>query len=164
MNRQVMAPSLDQLETRLEHVAHNFPYPPTPDLAAGVRQRLTKTQPISQPRRLAWSLLLAAAVVIGLFMLTPVRTMVWEVLQQGVVRIFLMEPLATGTPLATITPAASAESPATGIPSSVLVTPRPVATPISELRHLTGETISVEPPVPIILPARPPVKGVCPKF
>jgi len=160
MNKQAPEQVLDQLETHLVQVAHDFAYPATPNIGTGVRQRLAGRSPQSgrPARRLAWTVLVAALAMLILLAMPPVRTTVLTALQQGLVRIFLLEPLATSTPLVTITPAASAES--TSIrPQSFLATPRPPATPISARQNTAGQiTTPVETPLQVSRPARPPTR------
>jgi hypothetical protein len=74
--------------------------------------------------------MIAAVAIVILLALPPVRTVVFEAVRQGVIRVFLLEPLPTATPLLTITPAASAELPTSASPQSSIATPRPSATPI----------------------------------
>jgi hypothetical protein len=120
---------LDQLEARLRTAAATFTYPPTPNVAASARRRLTPVQPpLLVRRRLAWAALVVAAIMVGLLSVPQVRAGILEFLQIGVIRIFLAPPTATPAPP---TP--------TGTPSPT-VTPRPTPTPIPSLLDLAGET------------------------
>jgi hypothetical protein len=157
----VMEQSIGPLETQLQNTAQTFNYPPTPNLSAGVRQQLAvrRAQRIFPTRRLAWAMML---VVLGLGILmaaSPVRTTVVEVLRQGAIRVFLLEPLPNSTPLLTMTPgpAVSAEAPRLASPQSLLTTPYPSATPISA-RNGEKLTAPAAPTTQVTLPARLPLK------
>ncbi|MBN1991733.1 MAG: hypothetical protein JW953_03445 [Anaerolineae bacterium] len=157
MNKPSFEQSVEPLAAHLQKVAPHFPYPATPNIVAGVKQHLAapKLQAVQSSRRLAWTMLVAGLAVVALLALPPVRAAIFDVLRQGVVRIFLLEPLATSTPLVTITPAASAESPAWVSPQSFLATPRPSATPISSIQVLMGVDTPAAPPVQPTLTGRP---------
>lgn len=108
---------------RVHTVARRFAYPPTPDLAGAVQQRLADRSALSGQRRMrpALAFLLALALLIsGLLAVPPVRAAIVEWLQIGAVRIWLVEP--TPTPLQTTQP------------------PRPTATPLATLFNLAGAT------------------------
>jgi hypothetical protein len=163
MNEQLIEQPSGPMEMRLAIIARGFPYPATPDIASSVKQQLAapSSQPVPQPRRLAWTVTIAALAVIVLLTLPPVRTTVVEVLRRGVVRIFLLEPLATSTPLLTTTPAASAEATISVSPQSFQSTPHPSATPISVAPDSARETTTAlaetqaQVNLPVHLPARP---------
>jgi hypothetical protein len=157
----VMEQPISPLETQLQSTAQNFNYPPTPNLSAGVRQQLAakRTRPAFPTRRLAWAMML---VVLGLSILiaaSPARTAVVEVLRQGAIRVFLLEPLPSTTPLLTMTPgpAVSAEAPRLASPQSLLTTPYPSATPIS-IRNSKSVMQPLEPATQVTLPAQLPLK------
>lgn len=139
---------LDQLEARLRTAAANFTYPPTPNVAASARRRLTPVQPpLLVRRRLAWVALVVAAILVGLLSVPQVRAGILEFLQIGAIRIFLVPPTATPVlPTPTGTP-----SPATTL--------RPSPTPISSLLDLAGETtledVQTRAAFPIKLPTYP---------
>lgn len=87
-------------EERIHTVARRFVYPPTPDLAGAVQQRLTERAFWSRSQRLrpALAFLVALALLMGgLWAVPPVRAAIIEWLQIGAVRIWLVEP--TPTPL-----------------------------------------------------------------
>jgi len=157
MNKQFIEQPMDQFEARLAKVTRDFPYPPTPNIAGRVRQELVaKLAPPIQPswRRLAWTMMALALALVLLLAVPPVRAAVFEAVRQGVVRVFLLEPLPTTTPLLlTITPVVSAEAPATASPSS-FITPNPVATPISSVPRLTHEATPAVAQSPISPSAR----------
>jgi hypothetical protein len=130
--------SLDGWAERLTHFARALPYPPTPNLAAGVRDRLAE-RPVRGPLR-GWQVALIALVLIGLALLAvpAVRAGVAKFIQIGAVRIFVVPasptPTATATGLFTTTPTPTGPRPPTA-------TPRATATPIpSLLDSVIGET------------------------
>ncbi len=172
MNKQSMEQSINRLEARLGKAAQNFPYPSTPDIANDVKQRLAANsrQLGLHSRRLAWTMMALALALVLLLAVPPVRATVFEMVRQGVVQVFLLEPLPTTTPLLlTITPVVSAEAPATASPSS-MITPRPSATPISSVVGLTQKAtpaaiqLQVKPPAPVLvmpnIDTTPPVKMI----
>lgn len=91
---------------RVHSIAHRFTYPPTPELAGAVQQRLAERSAPSGQRRLlrpALALLVALALLIGgVLAVPPVRAALVEWLQIGAVRIWLVAP--TPTPLPPTTP------------------------------------------------------------
>jgi hypothetical protein len=145
----------EQWEVRLQNIARNFSYPPTPDIASAVAKRLAvKPEPkplVSPPRRLVWAALVALFILAGLLTVPQVRAAVVEFLQIGAIRIFLTEPTPTATSL-----------PATPLPGSAS-TPRPSSTPLSSILDLAGETTLAEAQekagFPIRLPIHPPDLG-----
>ncbi len=151
----------DLLENRLRNAAKTFPYPPTPAvLSTNVRQQLGHQRlPSPVPGRLAWGILLAVLVLSVLIAVSPARATVAEVLRQGAVRLFLLEPTPGFTPFLTTTPnpAVSAEAPQMASPQSYLSTPHPSATPISA-RVTEHRGISANPTVQVTLPAELPIK------
>jgi hypothetical protein len=117
----------EKWESTVYDTARHFVYPPTPDIAAGVRARLKP-----QPRRtFAHGLRLVAAALLALAVVTlavpQTRAFVLEVLRVGVVQIFFGEPTATATFTATDS-----------------VSPRPTQvppfTPVASPLDLPGET------------------------
>lgn len=89
-----------QLEGQLYQAGRTLSYPPTPDIAATVTQRLAQAPRASgQPRRLAWAMVVALLVLLGGLLAVPtVRAAVLDFLQIGAVRIFLAESPATDPP------------------------------------------------------------------
>lgn len=84
----------EQWEEKVQHLVRDFRYPPTPDIAAGVRRRSRRSA------RRVWRAVAVATVlmVLVILLVPPVRAFVLEVIRVGVVRIFLVEPTATSTP------------------------------------------------------------------
>ena len=156
-------PSFD-LEDRLRLASANLSYPPTPDIASQIHDRLLgAVRPQGIPlRRLAWAAALVIILLAGLLAVPGVRAQVLEFLQVGIVRIFLVEPTPTPTP-----PPHAQVPPAMGPDnlSPVTATPQhPVPTPLTSLLDLDGET-SLEDAkrntgILILLPAYPPDLGL----
>jgi hypothetical protein len=115
-----------ELESSVQDSARAFSYPPTPDIASAVRNRLTRNHP-SHYRRLAWVAAVALLVMAALLAVPEARAVVQEILRVGGIQIFLVEPTATITP--------------TPVPSR---TPRPTLapepTPVTSVLDLPGET------------------------
>jgi len=132
-------PLLDGWAERLTQTARALPYPPTPNLAAGLRQRLARRP---APRALrGWQLAALAVVLIilGLLAVPAVRAGVARFIQIGVVRILVGPVTPTPAPTAmlsplTATPTVTGTQPATATPP---LTPTAVA---SLLDSLSGET------------------------
>lgn len=143
-----LRPPLEQFEEMVIRNAQHLPYPPTPDIASGVAQRLTEQHTRhwrTAPRtRLAW-LIALLLVLAGLLTMPQVRAALLEFIQIGAVRIWLVEP----TPTPTLLPSAAP--------------PAPTATPRRSLLPLTGETTleraRQRAPWPIPLPTWPAVLG-----
>jgi len=89
----------ERLEAWVRLTARGFPYPPTPDLAS--RRRAGALAPRAEPRaRLAWALAAGIVALAALLAVPQTRAALINVLQIGVVRIFLASP----TPPLTATP------------------------------------------------------------
>jgi hypothetical protein len=164
MNKQIMEPSPSPLETQLTIAAREFPYPSTPDIAGWVRPQLAgaAARPDRPARRLVWPLAAAALALILVLAVPPLRTVVWQAVRQGAVQVFQLESDPTATPLVTITPAVSAEAPATASPVS-LTTPRPLATPAAALMLFQPNTPAASSRQVSPLPApRPPNEKTTP--
>lgn len=91
--------NFESWEKRVGEMAAGMDYPPTPDIAAGVKRRLSGRQrPVVQPwyaNRLAW---VGAAVLLVALLLLAVpqaRAAIFEFFQIGDIRIFPAEPTAT---------------------------------------------------------------------
>ncbi len=99
----------EPIESRLQALAKEFQYPPTPSVTDAVMTRLRA--PVTHPRRsrqLAWALTLLIVVLAGLMSVPPVRAAVLEFIQIGIVRIF---PAPVESPVPTI------EAPVTATPA-----------------------------------------------
>ncbi|MDT8305850.1 MAG: hypothetical protein RRC07_07935 [Anaerolineae bacterium] len=96
-NAEGMDKFMEEWEQDVRALAQAHPYPPTPDIAAAVRQRLVGRSPVRRPARPAWqrpalvfaALLLALALALSV---PAVRAAVREWLQIGAVRIVLTPP------------------------------------------------------------------------
>jgi hypothetical protein len=93
------------LEQRLRDAGRAFDYPPTPDIAATVRSRLTKSPRPLPSRRLLWAALIIAILLAGLMAVPEVRAAVLKFLRIGSVTIFQSEPTPTTTPTGAFAPA-----------------------------------------------------------
>jgi hypothetical protein len=89
-------------EAILHETAASFPYPPTPDVAAAVKQRLAAPPPRWAHRRLAYAAVILL-VVAGLLAVPPVRAALVNIFRAGAITIFVGPP--TATPDAAQTPA-----------------------------------------------------------
>jgi Domain of unknown function (DUF4367) len=79
----------EPIESRLQALAKEFQYPPTPSVAGAVLTRLQKQTPGPQrSRQLAWALIMIIVLLAGLMFVPPVRAAVLEFIQIGIVRIF----------------------------------------------------------------------------
>ena len=104
----------EPIEPRLQALAKEFHYPPTPSVADAVMSRIRV--PAKHPRlgrQLAWTLVMILLLFAGLMFVPPVRAAVLEFIQIGIVRIFpapVESPMpTTETPL-TATPAPTKSS------------------------------------------------------
>lgn len=125
-------PQLEPFTLRVQTLAADLPYPPTPNLAPRVIARLRRPAvPNPVPRRLA---LVGLALALALFVslgVPEVRATLLNVIQIGTVRIYLIAPSATPT-------AASAP---TGTQAPTLAaTPLPTVTLLPSLLQLAGQT------------------------
>lgn len=89
--------NFDTWEKRMQDVAAGLDYPPTPDIAAGVRQRLAgeKRREIVRPwyaNRLAWAVTAVLLAVALLLAVPQARAAILEFFQIGDIRIFLANP------------------------------------------------------------------------
>ncbi len=131
MNKSTRSP--DELETRLLEGARRMTYPPTPDVTGAVLRGLA-ARPVPAKRR-AWRFspamlaILLAALLTLILAVPPVRAAVLEWIRIGAVRIFLVQPTSTPTPLP-------------GMPTAPPDAPSP--TPLGSALDLTGETSLAE--------------------
>jgi hypothetical protein len=119
----------DNFEQRLAEAAKAFDYPPTPDLAARLRDL-----PVSHPRRpavatprLAWALATLLLVLAGLLVVPESRAAILRILRIGSIEVVLPTPTAV--------PPAATDSPA---PTTMIGTP--TGTPRIVLPDLAGAT------------------------
>lgn len=82
-------------EATLQETAAAFSYPPTPDIAAGVRQRLARSVRRRQPRAWAYALLLLLALLAGLLAVPQVRAAFLQLFRAGAITISVTEPTPT---------------------------------------------------------------------
>jgi hypothetical protein len=134
--------SIEALESRLQTLAGDFPYPPTPDIAGKVVQRLSqesRREPRERHRTIRQRILAGSVLILILLIASlavpSVRAAVIEFLQVGVIRIFFIEPTPTSTP----TPLSGALSLLTPLPEQ---TPKSSPTPedLISLAQIAGET------------------------
>lgn len=102
MNEQIF----NGWEQQVRETAVTFPYPPTPDIAGAVRQRLAARAPrtVRVRRRVAWAVALLVLILGGLLAVPPVRAAIWRIIQAGAITIFVNEPTPTSVPPATAVP------------------------------------------------------------
>jgi hypothetical protein len=134
-----------ELERKLYEDARSFEYPPTPNIADSIAWTSVdqaRRQPIrGLSARLAWAVVIFLVVMSGLLAVPPVRAQILEFIQIGAIRIFLREPSATATPLAT-TPAPSSGA---GLPAPPPTAAHQVtATPLASFLSLAGRTTLAE--------------------
>src|SRR5207244_11419355 len=97
MSQHEQGSPLDLQEAQLQRAAREFVYPPTPDIAVAVRQRLAGERlpahrpapaPAGQRRRLAWITVAAtlAVLLVSILAVPEVRAVVQAVLRIGPVR------------------------------------------------------------------------------
>ncbi|HLY26895.1 MAG TPA: hypothetical protein VKQ72_11180 [Aggregatilineales bacterium] len=125
------ATSDEAFERHVRHAAETFVYPPTPDIAAPVRQRIARIEPIPGARR--WLLWIGVALLIVLFVLLAVpgvRAAIVNWLRIGGVIVIPEAPTTTATPLLSAPNARPSATP-----------PRlPSPTALQSILDLAGET------------------------
>lgn len=105
-----MSGSLELFENRLRAAAQQLPYPPTPDIAGAIRQRLAARgfpRPAGARRWqtvVAFTSLLLLLLAAGSLAVPSVRAAVLEFFQIGVMRIFVPAPTAAPAPASSSTP------------------------------------------------------------
>lgn len=153
MTRPIDPPREDggaAFEARVRSLAADFRYPPTPDIAAGMRARLAspalrRAMPV---RRLAQVALIVVLLLALLMAVPDVRAGVIRFFRIGAVKIFILNPTPTPTP--TITQPArpvSGSTPGGEVPLTATpqATPAaPTAIPTFALDDLDGETTLAE--------------------
>ncbi len=111
----------EPIEPRLQALAKEFKYPPTPSVVDAVMSRITGAGKRSRVgRQFAWALTILIVLLAGLMVVPPVRAAVLEFIQIGIVRIF---PAPVQSPVPTI---------------EVPITATPVLIPF--LEQVAGET------------------------
>lgn len=106
------------LEAQIRHAARQFAYPPTPDIAGKVRERLNRRRQLAPTlMRFAVTAILVLLALGGLLAVPQVRATVLEILRLGAVTIFVGEP--SPTPMAS-QPSPTARATDDGILNSVL--------------------------------------------
>lgn len=144
-------PALEHLETRLKETAAAFEYPPTPDIAAGVRRRLAAPKSGIQSAR-RWAVAAAIALLICLLAITavpPARAALLKFLQIGAVRINLLPesqaPLSEPQPLSIL----NLGEPLTLDEAGAIITLRDPATPplLGEPDAIYGQNLLYREPV-----------------
>jgi hypothetical protein len=145
------SPTQNPIEKLLLQAGREFIYPPTPDVADQVMQRMNRSAR-PQPgwrRRLAWTTALTLLVLAILLAVPPVRAQILQFLQFGAVRIFLSTP----TPTPTLSPTRTA------IPSTKTPPPTLTPSPTPSILDLGGETTLAQAQqglnFPILLPTYP---------
>lgn len=137
----MIEPSLDRWAERLTLTARALPYPPTPNVAAVVSQRLAAKPVRPESRRWQFVLLALALLALGLLAMPPVRAAVVQFIQIGVVRIFVGPATPTPTPTAIPTGLPVTGTPTPPGPRPPTATPLSTPTPgVSLLDSLAGET------------------------
>jgi hypothetical protein len=124
---------------RLAITARALPYPPTPDIAAVVTQRLALGRMRRATRYWQAALVASILIVLGLLAVPSVRATVIEVLRIGAVRIFLVPPTPTATPTSAPTPTGTLLPAAIGTLGPT-TTPSPTPTPLLSVLDLAGQT------------------------
>lgn len=97
-------------EAAIRETAASFPYPPTPDVTAAVREHLAAPAHPSSPvrARLAWAIALLLLIVAGVLAVPQARAAVFEIIRAGAIIIFAGEPTPA---VASPTPPTQSESP-----------------------------------------------------
>ncbi|MBC8171816.1 MAG: hypothetical protein H7X77_09085 [Anaerolineae bacterium] len=94
----------EQWENDVRDTAREFSYPPTPNIAAGVR-RQQQPRPMQTGRRLRWAAAILLLVMTAALTVPEVRAWVLEIIRIGAIQIVPVEPTATPTmPTITRTP------------------------------------------------------------
>ena len=130
---------MDRWEERVREAARAFPYPPTPDVAAGVARRLRAGEGVGRAAlpRIVYAALAAMLFVAALLSVPPVRAAVRQALRIGAVRVVPAPPPAPTAPPATSAPAPVVGPATTRAPAA---TARSTPTPPPSVLDLLGET------------------------
>jgi hypothetical protein len=125
-------------EQQIQQIAATFSYPPTPDIAAVVRQRLkvpTNQAHWYRSPRLVWAVVLFLVVLAGTLAVPQVRAAVLRIFRAGAITIFVPEATETAVPPTATTPAQLIAPP--------VATPQPLIAQ-DVLLDLAGETTLAE--------------------
>lgn len=120
-------PSGDHETERLRRTAHQFSYPPTPDLTAAVRERIQRRRAPQLRQRIGWGLAVTALVLIALLAVPEVRASVGRLLRIGAVEI-----VPAASPSGAVVASSRAEQATATLP--------PTARPNQTLLQLRGAT------------------------
>jgi hypothetical protein len=149
------------IDKRLEHLASETTYPPTPDIARSVAQRLKERRPWQRRRGVAWGMAVLALVLIILVAVPGVRAEILRILRVGVVQILISPPEPALTSPATS--AATAAQNTARLTATLQNLPSPTQAYTTSLLPLGAET-SLETAAqlagfPLLLPGYPPDLG-----
>ncbi|MBA3872924.1 MAG: hypothetical protein H0X30_27650 [Anaerolineae bacterium] len=131
-------------ETTVRDIARDFAYPPTPDIARQVRQRLVK------PRRpvvgvLKWAVAVLLALTVIIIGVPQVRAYVVEIIRIGAIQIFVGQPTVTPT----------SKPAATGMPTEAQPTSLNLASALQMPNETTLDEANKQFNEPIQLPTYP---------
>ena len=135
----------EPIDPRLQALAKELPYPPTPSIANSVMNRISGHG--NRPRfnrRLAWALTAIIFLFAGVIFVPPVRAAVLEFIQIGIVRIF---------PAPAMTESPTMEMPVTATPPSTSPSLIPLLEQVGG--ETTMETAQKKIGFPIPLPTLP---------
>ena len=139
----------EPIESRLQALAKEFQYPPTPSIADAVMSRLRGPMTHSRRnRQLAWALAMIIVLLAGLMFVPPVRAAVLEFIQIGIVRIF-PAPVESAVP--------TTENPLTTTPAPTTSSLIPLLETLAGEMTLESARNIVDFPIP--LPTYPPDLG-----
>jgi hypothetical protein len=150
-------PAFERWTAYIKTTAGALSYPPTPDVAATVRERLVSRprRLVLASRRLAWAAAIAVFVLVGLLAVPQVRAGLLEVLRFGAVRILLAEPTPTVVP-PTATPGPVSGAGPTATPSASPTRVPPTPTPLASVLDLAGQTTMTDAQEKVDFPIRLP--------
>jgi hypothetical protein len=154
-------PPFESWEARVQTTARQFHYPPTPPIAAAVRQRLAQPRhPRMQSialRRMAWTLATLVIIMGALLAVPEVRAALSSFLRIGAIEVVLPTPTSE-VPPNTPTPAVT---PLTQTPTPTATTrPTLTPTPLMSVLDLAGETTLEDARTRVTFPIRLPAYPV----
>jgi hypothetical protein len=150
-------PTMQQWEKIIQETAATLVYPPTPDVAGRVRERLSIRHKVGSRqsavgsrqssvgrRPLAWIVALVLALLVGSLLFVPeLRAALLRVLQIGPIRVFVDETLPEPTTLPTATALASPTAePLNAVMTRPATTPTPTMPPHSLALSQLGEPVT----------------------